>query len=169
MNVAVNQRLGPYLALSYSRFYPDIKFDQALRPEALDAARQIISLCGMVPAEDPQRIAALTSTLNGPALATSTNKALAARLSQNIANGAIAAPLVIAQGLTDSVVPSSATSAYVNDRCAARQRLEYWTFAGRDHGTIVRPGTPLEEPLMAWTAARFANEPQPEGCARKSF
>src|SRR5436190_12281510 len=40
MNVAVDKRFGPYLALSYSRFYPDIIFDQALRPEALDAARQ---------------------------------------------------------------------------------------------------------------------------------
>jgi hypothetical protein len=33
----------------------------------------------------------------------------------------------------------------------------------------VRPGTPLEEPLVAWTTARFANEPQASGCARKSF
>jgi len=58
---------------------------------------------------------------------------------------------------------------YVNERCAAGQRLEYWTFAGSDHSTIVRPGTPLEEPLIAWTTARFAKEPQASGCARKSF
>ena len=32
MNVAANRRLGPYLALSYGRFYPDVKFEQALRP-----------------------------------------------------------------------------------------------------------------------------------------
>ena len=45
MNVEVDKRFGPYLALSYSRFYPDITFEQALRPEALDAARQIVNLC----------------------------------------------------------------------------------------------------------------------------
>jgi hypothetical protein len=66
-------------------------------------------------------------------------------------------------------VPSSATDAYVEERCSAGQRLEYWTFAGRDHGTIVQPGTPLEELLIRWTTARFANEPQASGCVHKSF
>src|SRR5947199_9826775 len=40
MNVAVDRRFGPYLALSYSRFYSDVIFEQALRPEALAATRQ---------------------------------------------------------------------------------------------------------------------------------
>ena len=31
MNVEVDKRMGPYIALSYSRFYPDITFEQALR------------------------------------------------------------------------------------------------------------------------------------------
>jgi acetyl esterase/lipase len=169
MNVAADKRLGGYVARSYSRFYPDVTFEQALRPEALAAALEIVNLCGFFPPEDPKRIMALTATFDGPALAMSTNAALAARLMQNTADGAIAAPVVIAQGLADVVVLPPATDTYVNERCAASQRLEYWTFAGRDHGTIVRPGTPLEEPLVAWTTARFANEPQASGCTRKSF
>ncbi len=166
MNVEVDKRFGPYLALSYSRFYPDITFEQAVRPEALDAARQIVNLCESA---DPKRIEALAATVDGPALATSSNKALQARLEQNTADGPIQAPVVIAQGLSDIVVPPSATDAYVEERCSAGQRLEYWTFAGRDHGTIVQPGTPLEELLIRWTTARFANEPQASGCVHKSF
>ena len=81
----------------------------------------------------------------------------------------ITAPVVIAQGLSDIVVPSSATDAYVEERCSAGQRLEYWIFAGRDHFTIVQPGTPLEQLLIKWTTARFANESQPSGCVRESF
>ena len=169
MNVEMDKRFGPYLALSYSRFYPDITFEQAVRPEALDAARQIVNLCDFVPPEDPERIEALAATFDGPALATSSNKALQARLEQNTADGPIQAPVVIAQGLSDIVVPPSATDAYVEERCAAGQRLEYWTFAGRDHLTIIQPGTPLEELLIKWTTARFANEPQASGCVRKSF
>ncbi|MGC1323884.1 MAG: lipase family protein [Candidatus Udaeobacter sp.] len=168
-NVAMDKRFGSYIALSYSRFYPDITFEQAVRPEALDAARQIVNLCGFVPPEDPERIEALATTFDGPVLATSSNKALQARLEQNTASGPIQAPVVIAQGLSDIVVPSSATDAYVEERCSAGQRLEYWTFAGRDHGTIVQRGTPLEELLIKWTSARFANEPQASGCVRKSF
>jgi pimeloyl-ACP methyl ester carboxylesterase len=97
------------------------------------------------------------------------NKALQARLEQNTADRPIQAPVVIAQGLSDIIVPPSATDAYVEGRCAAGQRLEYWTFAGRDHLTIVQPGTPLEELLIKWTTARFADEPQANGCVRKSF
>jgi acetyl esterase/lipase len=168
MNVAMDKWSGPYIALSYSRFYPDIAFEQAVRPEALDAARQIVNLCGFIPPE-AERIEALAATFDGPALATSSNKALQARLEQNTADGLIQAPVVIAQGLSDIVVPSRAIDAYVEERCAAGQRLEYWTFARRDHLTIVQPGTPLEELLIKWTSARFANEPQASGCVRKSF
>jgi pimeloyl-ACP methyl ester carboxylesterase len=169
MNVEADKRFGPYLALSYSRFYPDITFEQAIRHEALDAARQIVNLCCFLPPEDQERITTLSATFEGPALATSSNKALQARLEQNAADGLITAPVVIAQGLSDIVVPSSATDAYVEERCSAGQRLEYWTFAGRDHFTIVQPGTPLEQLLIKWTTARFANESQPSGCVRESF
>ncbi len=169
MNVEADKRFGPYLALSYSRFYPDITFEQAIRPAALDAARQIVSLCCFLPPEDAERIQALAATFDGPALATSSNKALQARLEQNTPDGLITAPVVIAQGLSDIVVPPSATDAYVEERCSAGQRLEYWTFTGRDHFTIIQPGTPLEELLIEWTTARFANKPQESGCVRKSF
>jgi pimeloyl-ACP methyl ester carboxylesterase len=169
MNVEVDKRFGPYIALAYSRFYADIKLEQAIRAQALDAARQIVNLCESVPRGDSERIEALAATFDGPALATISNKALRARLEQNTANGPIKAPVVIVQGLSDTVVPSHATDAYVEDRCAAGQSLEYWTFAGRDHFTILQPGSLLEELLIRWTTARFANEPQASGCVHKSF
>jgi pimeloyl-ACP methyl ester carboxylesterase len=169
LNVPVDRRLGPYLAASYSAFYPDVKFEEALRPEALDAGRQMIELCGFVPPEDAQRTSELTATFDGPALATETNAALEKRLEQNAAMKAIAAPVLIAQGLADTVVLPEATNTYVDKRCAANQRLEYWTFTGLDHGTIVQPGTPLDAPLVGWTTARFAGEPQIQGCARKGM
>ncbi|RZL95758.1 MAG: hypothetical protein EOP76_03450 [Variovorax sp.] len=169
LSPATEKRLGPYIALSYSRFYPDIRFEQALRPEALKAGREIVNLCGFLPPEDPRRIAALTATFDGPAMATSANAALSARLAQNAANRAIEAPVLIAQGLADDVVRPAATDSYVAQRCAAGQRLAYWTIDGLNHGTIVRSGTQLEEPLVAWTAARFAGESPAGGCTRKAF
>jgi pimeloyl-ACP methyl ester carboxylesterase len=168
-NVAANKRLGPYVARSYSRFYPDIGFEAALRPDALAAAPEIAGLCGFLPPDDPQRIEILTGTFDGPAMANEENAALARRLAENTADRTIAVPVLIAQGLADSVVQPQVTDAWVEERCDAGQRLEYWTFVGRDHDSIVRPGTPLEEPLVAWTAARFASRPQAAGCTRKSF
>jgi pimeloyl-ACP methyl ester carboxylesterase len=125
LNPAVDKRLGPYLAAAYSRFYPGIAFEQSVRPEALQAAREMANLCGFLPPEDPKRIATLGASFDGRALATSTDKAFAAKLAQNAADHPIAAPLVIAQGLADTVVPPAATDAYVKERCAAGQRLEY--------------------------------------------
>ena len=169
MNVELDKRFGPYLARSYSRFYPDITFEQAVRPEALDAARQIVNLCDFLPRENQEGIEALATTFEGPALAIGSNKTLRTRLEQNTPDRLIQAPVVIAQGLSDVVVPQSATDAFVEERCAAGQQLEYWTFAGRDHLTIILPDTPLHDLLMKWTTARFANEPPPTGCIRKSF
>jgi len=140
-----------------------------VRPEAFEAAQRMADLCGFLPPEDPLKLAAYSEKFYGPALATKTNPALAARLEQNTANGSIAAPLVIAQGLVDRIVPPPATDAFVDARCDAGQRLEYWTAARSDHGTIVASGSPLEEPLIAWTAARFANQPQADRCGRKSL
>src|SRR5215831_7864053 len=113
INEAVDKRLGPYIAMAYSQFYPDVMFEEALRPEAQGAARQIVNLCGFLPVDDPQRAAALTATFDGPALATSTNRALAARLTENTADHLLAAPLVVAQGMKDVIVPPAATDAYV--------------------------------------------------------
>lgn len=168
LNPGVDKRLGPYVAGAYSRFYPDVTFETAVRPEALAAARQIASLCGALPPEDEKRIEDLVATFEAPALALG-GKALAARLAENTPDHPIAAPVLIAQGLLDVAVPPAATDAFVAQRCAAGQRLDYWTFAGLDHGAIVQPGSPLGDPLIVWMAARFANEPQKPGCARKSF
>ena len=169
MNVEADKLFGPYVARSYSRFYPDITFEQAIRPEALDAAREIVTSCSFISPEDFGRVEKLATTFSGPALATGANKALQARLEQNTPDGSIQSPIVIAQGLEDTIVPPSVTGEYVEKHCSAGQRVEYWTFAGLDHLTIVQPGTQLEDLLFKWTMARFANEPEPGGCVRKSF
>jgi pimeloyl-ACP methyl ester carboxylesterase len=168
LNGDLDRKLGPYLALAYSRFYPDITLDTALRPEAAAAARQMALLCTLLPLRDAAQFVKLAGTFKGRALAVD-NRPLVARIWQNTPSGAIAAPLLIAQGLADDTVPPAATDAYVAARCAAGQRLDYWTFAHAGHVTIVQPGISLDEPLVAWTAARFAGEPQAAGCARKSF
>ena len=100
---------------------------------------------------------------------TSLAERLAARLEQNAANCAIAAPLVVVQGLADVVVPPAATDAYVAARCAAGQQVTYWTFAGLDHTSIVAPGSALTEVLFAWMQARLNDEPQPAGCSKEAF
>jgi hypothetical protein len=169
LSEAVDHRLGPYTATAYARFYPDVTLPEALRPAARAAGPAMAALCAFLPPEDPARLAALAATFRGPALATDTNPALVARLAANRARAPLRVPTLVAQGLGDFVVPAIATEQWLAAECAAGQALEYWIFAGPDHAGIVRPGSPLDGPLVAWTAARFAGEPAPGDCRRRAF
>jgi len=153
-NASLEKRLGPYIAQAYARFYSDVAFERAVRPQSLSATREIANLCGFLPGAEAQRTAALMASLKDSVLAAN-DAPLAARLAQNAPDRRIAAPLLVVQGAADTVVPPAMTDAYVEARCAAGQPLEYWRFSALDHGTIAQPGS-LDEPLVAWTAARFA-------------
>lgn len=164
LNPDVERGVGPYVARAYSRFYPELRFEDIVRPEAQQAAREFVNLCGFI---DSQRIGELGASYSGPALAM--NAAFAARIAENTPNHPIAAPLLIAQGIIDVVVPFPATDAYVQDRCAAGQRLEYWRFTNLGHGAIIWPGSEFENRLMSWTRARFAGQRQASGCRKRFF
>jgi hypothetical protein len=169
MSEPVDHRLGPYTATAYARFYPDVTLPEALRPAARAAGPAMAALCAFLPPEDAGRLAALAATFSGPALATDSNAALVGRLAANRARAPGRVPVVVAQGLGDFVVPAIATEQWVGAECAAGRALEYWTFAGPDHAGIVRTGSPLEGPLVAWTTARFAGEAVPADCRRRAF
>lgn len=169
LSEAVDHRLGPYTATAYARFYPDVTLAEALRPAARAAGPAMAALCAFLPPEDPARLADLAGTFRGPALATDTNPALVARLAGNRARAPADVPVLVAQGLGDFVVPAIATERWVTAECGAGRAPEYWTFAGPDHAGIVRPGSPLEGPLVDWTAARFAGAPAPGNCRRRAF
>jgi hypothetical protein len=79
------------------------------------------------------------------------------------------APVVIAQGPGDVIMSPNPTRAYADFRGAAGQRLTYWTFAERDHATIVQPGAARDGPLASWTRESVSGAPQSEGCTRQSF
>ena len=101
-------------------------------------------------------------------LTTPPSPAVAGRFAENAPGRPIAAPLLVAQGLGDELVLPTLTEAFVTSRCAAGQRLDYWAFSGLDHAGLVHPNSPLLSLLLAWTAARFAGEPQADGCHREA-
>lgn len=163
-NQSTEKRLGPYIASAYSRFYPDITFETAIRSEALEAAKQITNLCGFLPASDPAKISELTKTFNGSSLNFDNNANLLKRLKENNANKKIQAPVLVTQGLDDVVVRPEFTDAYVSEQCKAGQVIEYLRLKGKDHGTIVRPNSTLEQPIIQWTSDRFDNKEFNQKC-----
>ncbi|HEV8461550.1 MAG TPA: prolyl oligopeptidase family serine peptidase, partial [Gaiellaceae bacterium] len=91
--------------------------------------------------------------------------ALGRRLLENIPLQPIKAPLMVAQGLADTLVLPSAQEKYVNALCASGQQLEYRTYRGYDHVAVVAdPQSPLIRDLFQWTKDRLTRTPPPRGC-----
>ncbi|MDQ2655266.1 MAG: lipase family protein [Chloroflexota bacterium] len=161
--------IGAFLVNAYSAYYPEVSYDAAVRPTARETGRDLAMRCPLHAQDAP----AMTSRIEGlggeSLLAMPLDDALAARLAENTPQGPFAVPVLIAQGLDDDVVFPSATDAWVAARCQAGATLEYWRLPGQDHRGIVAPGSPLEDPLMAWTQQRFAGDAPPEACTEATI
>ena len=152
--------VGPYLATSYSQYYPDVKFDDVVPEGAREVSREIADLCPE-PKEMP-RLQQLGSQL-GEAAMVAPSGPFIDRLRQNAPNRPIDVPLLVIQGLDDPVVPPSITDGFVDQRCAAKQDLAYWRVLKRDHNSLLASDGQIPDMLVSWTEDRLANKPQ-TGC-----
>jgi acetyl esterase/lipase len=148
------------LTFAYSSFYPDVKLEELIDSRALESVRRVAKLCAVDPAPIYEEIGKFGSS---PPLADLTKGALGKRMEENNPTAAIASPLLVAQGLSDSNVPPPVADGYVQGRCAAGQTLDYWLFPGATHQSLVT-GPALDRHVMDWTRDRFAGKAQPKGC-----
>ncbi|MEO3761514.1 lipase family protein [Mycobacterium sp. B14F4] len=154
--------LGPYMATAYSQYYPDVKFDDLVPLGAREISREIADLCPEP--KDMPRMQELGSQLGAASvMPASPSGPFATRLRENTPNQPVALPLLVIQGLTDPVIPSSVTDAFVERQCAARQNLAYWRVRERDHNTVLAGDGQIPEMLVSWTEDRLAGRLQ-TGC-----
>jgi uncharacterized membrane protein HdeD (DUF308 family) len=163
-NTLEGRVLGAYILSAYSDIYPDVSFDHYVRPAARLVVREAAGRCLDLPEAIPSVVTALLSRQPIYAV-TPLGGALGRRLAENTPTGPIKAPLLIAQGLADHLVLPSMQRSYVNRLCHSGQSVEYRTFRGRDHLSLIWPGSRLVPYLLAWTQARFAGRLQESGCS----
>jgi pimeloyl-ACP methyl ester carboxylesterase len=154
--------LGPYMATSYSQYYPDVKFDDLVPEGAREISREIANLC-----PEPKEQATLRK-LGGQlgaaaVMPASPSGPFAKRLRENSPTQPIDLPLLVVQGMTDPVIPPSVTDTFVDRQCAAGQNLAYWRVLERDHNTVLAADGQIPEMLISWTKDRLAGKPQ-TGC-----
>lgn len=89
---------------------------------------------------------------------------LGTRLEENTPGEIIPAPVLIAQGEADDLVSPEVQMQYVRARCTAGQKIEFRTYAGRDHVSLVASDSPLGPELLSWTRARFEGKPAEDTC-----
>jgi alpha-beta hydrolase superfamily lysophospholipase len=152
-----------YIIAGYSATYPDVRFDDYIRPTARILVREMASRCLSEPAALTSVIESLV--IDGSVWATNPQLgALGARLSENTPTAEISVPLLIGQGLADPLVLPTVQAAYVEARCAAGGMVDYRTYEGFEHVSVVEEGSPLIPELLAWTQERLDGRPAASTC-----
>lgn len=155
-----------FIVQAYSDVYPDVSFDDYTRASAREVLRSMADRC----LSEPATLLSIGSVMSGEELYTQplTEGALATRLEENVPPATSTAPTLVAQGAIDDLVNPEAQGAFVDQLCAAGQVVEYHTFDGRDHLTVVADDSPLIDILLGWTADRFADAPTATACSSTS-
>ena len=92
-----------------------------------------------------------------------TDGPLAARLEQNSPTGPIPVPVMIAQGDQDDLMDLQ--KRFVAGRCAAGQRIDFRTYPGQDHMSVLASDSPLVPDIINWTRDRLAGSPLSANCS----
>jgi acetyl esterase/lipase len=166
-DMLIGRILSSYIVTAYSETYADVSPAATLRfgdtLPVRDMARRCLDGPGALPAIADAWIVHGAIFKHDPAAG-----ALGRRLRENIPNGAIAAPVFIAQGLDDPLVKPSIQTAFVQSDCAHGQSIDYATYAGKDHLSLIADGSPLETDLVNWTQDRFQGVAVANGCVAQA-
>ena len=154
--------VSTYLTAAYERAYPDPKSDSYIDPASHLILGDIASRCAV---GFPQLFSATeASLLPRTVFAHWREGAFGARLDESTPKGLIPAPVLIAQGETDNLVPIKIQDRYVATRCAAGQVIEYRLYRSRDHTSLLAQNSRLEPDLVRWTQNRLSGLPAQTTC-----
>jgi pimeloyl-ACP methyl ester carboxylesterase len=148
---------------SWDQYYPDTKMETVVDPIARPFVRDIGTKCisttdqGLTDLPD---VAALEVTFLSQDPTTAPG--WSTRLQENVPGDVPATiPLLVAQGLTDTLVRPEVTAAWVQARCAAGANIEYQTYADTGHFQLRTRAAPA---VRDWLLARVKGEPVAPGC-----
>lgn len=156
--------VSAFVMRSYAAAYPDVRPPDYMGWRARMLAHDIAGRC--VGGRETLFSVAETALLPRGGMFTRdpATGPLGARLRENTPNKPIAMPVLIAQGVNDDVVRPAIQQAYVDDRCAAGQAIDFRQYKDRDHLSLVASGSPLEPELVAWTRDRLNGQAATPTC-----
>lgn len=163
-NIPGGSIFASYVVEAYASTYPDSAAASYVRPGARLIVREMAARC----LAEPGALVSVGEALSmdQPLWTTEpTSGPLGERLAENVPTGPIPAPLLLAQGRADTLILPSTQDAYVGERCTAGYPVDYRTYEGRDHVSLVQADSLLAPDLLRWTEARFAGEAPTPTCA----
>jgi alpha-beta hydrolase superfamily lysophospholipase len=166
-NVSIGSLFAAYVVEAYSQVYPDVRFDDVVRPGARVQVGEMATRC----LSEPKIVVSLLQALlfRQTILARGApGGAFAQRLAQNVPTGAMGVPVLVGQGEADPLILPAMQQAYVAARCADGWSIDYRTYPGRDHNGVVADDSPLVPELVRWTEDRFAGGWRPRRAPRRN-
>lgn len=157
--------LASFVAAAYTAAYDDVTYREYVRPGAEVVVRQMAERCLATPGVLASVLTALAMSREPTILAADpATGAFGRRLAQNEPPPRVTGPLLLAQGGADTLITPAVQDGYVARLCAAGVDVDYRTYPGRDHLSLVAADSPLTPELLAWTADRFSGAPVAGGC-----
>lgn len=155
--------LASYVMDAYTRTYPDVRYADYIKTQARLPMRGMAARCLWSPTM-PVSLAEALILGHDFYTRTPTSGPLGARLAENTPSARLPRPTLIAQGLSDEVIAPASQNEYVTDQCAAGSDLEYRTYPGLGHMTLIDDDSPAVGSLIAWTQDRFAGAAPTPNC-----
>jgi uncharacterized membrane protein HdeD (DUF308 family)/alpha-beta hydrolase superfamily lysophospholipase len=153
-----------YVVAAYTSIYPDVRFNDYIRPTAHAQVRAYARRC----LAEPEVFVSIASALlaDKPIASRSPDQGpFGRRLRENTPTQKIEAPVFLGQGAADGLVLASVQDKYVQLRCGlGGGPLQYRTYPGRGHVDLVADDSPLISDLLGWTTDRFNGRPAPSTC-----
>lgn len=153
-----------YLVTGYASAYPDVAFDDYVRPTARTVVRELAGRCL---GEPEVLMSVLTSLVTDMSVfsADLRSGALGQRLAENVPGGPFEVPLLIAQGEADPLILPDAQVEYSRGLCRGGATVDYRSYEGKDHVGLVTADSPLMADLVRWTQARLDGDPAVSTCS----
>jgi pimeloyl-ACP methyl ester carboxylesterase len=155
--------LEMYLLHSWERVYPDAGLARQVQRGAGSVIDQASRLC-LNSAEVTQAFELARSVAGSLVADSAYDGAFGRLLRANTPTGKIKAPVLVAQGLADVLVPPGVQRAWVAARCAEGQAIDYREYAGLTHTSLVLAASPLMDELVQWAQDRLAGKPARGNC-----
>jgi hypothetical protein len=149
---------------SWSAYYPDADLATVVHPAARPVVRDLARLCIATTAENltavPDVLALKASFLAAdPTQAPGWGEHLAGNSPTTVSS---TIPLLVAQGLADTLVRPPVTEAFVREQCERGASIELATYPGTGHFELRTVAAPA---VRDWLLARLHGEPTATGCS----
>jgi uncharacterized membrane protein HdeD (DUF308 family)/alpha-beta hydrolase superfamily lysophospholipase len=160
--------LVSWVLVPYADTYPDVRLDRYIAPGSRAIVREMTQRCPTEPGVIVSVVTALGVSEDRPLFASNlTAGPLGERLAANAATGPWDAPLLIAWGDADEVIPPRLQERFVQRLCGDGERVRWVVYRDYGHLQTLLPGSRFLPVLVNWTRARLLGEDTPiDDCSR---